>query len=103
MRKKKRACRSNCPINSAVEVFGDKWSLLIIRDIIFLGKKTYGEFLKSEESIATNILSDKLSSLESEGILSKTPHPTDKRKDVYALTEKGQDLIPVVLEILIGV
>lgn len=91
--------RSDCPVNFMVEIFGDKWSLLIVRDVIFFGKKTYGEFLKSDERIATNILSSKLVSLENAGILSKTAHPTDKRKDVYTLTEKGQELIPVVLEI----
>lgn len=95
----KNTVRSDCPVNFMVEIFGDKWSLLIIRDIIFFGKNTYSEFLKSDERIATNILSSKLASLENAGILSKTAHPTDKRKDVYALTEKGQDLIPVVLEI----
>lgn len=96
---KKDVCRSNCPVSSAVEIFGDKWSLLIVRDIIFFGKKTFGEFFRSDEKIATNILSNRLQSLESAGILSKCAHPDDKRKDVYALTEKGRELIPVVLEI----
>lgn len=98
LQESKRVRRSGCPVNFTVEVFGDKWSLLIVRDIIFFGKKTYGEFLKSDERIATNILNSKLVLLESEGILSKTPHPTDKRKDVYALTGKGEDLIPIIME-----
>lgn len=91
--------RSECPLNFALETFGDTWSLLIVRDIAFWGKRTYGEFLRSKEKIATNILAARLAKLEKEGILAKTPHPGDKRKDVYSLTEKGLDLIPIVLEI----
>lgn len=93
--------RSNCPINFALEIFGDRWSLLIVRDIILFGKNTYGDFLRSEEHIATNILAARLVLLECEGILRKTPHATDKRKDVYTLTEKGLDLIPMLLEIIV--
>ena len=92
--------RSNCPVNFGLETFGDKWSLLIIRDIVFWGKKTYGEFLKSDEGIATNILAARLVQLEREGILIKSPHPTDKRKDVYSLTEKGMELVPLLVEIV---
>lgn len=92
--------RSNCPVNFGLETFGDKWSLLIIRDIVFWGKKTYGDFLKSDEGIATNILAARLASLEEEGIISKTPHPADKRKDIYSLTEKGLELIPLLIEIV---
>ena len=91
--------RSHCPVNYGLETFGDKWSLLIIRDIVFAGKKTYGEFLKSEEGFATNILASRLSFLEEQGILSKRPNPEDGRKDFYSLTEKGLDLIPILLSI----
>ena len=93
--------RSHCAVNYGVEVFGDKWSLLIIRDIVFAGKKTYGEFLKSEEGIATNVLATRLAFLEEQGILSKAPSPEDRRKDFYTLTEKGLDLIPIVLSIVV--
>jgi DNA-binding HxlR family transcriptional regulator len=93
--------RSHCAVNYGVEIFGDKWSLLIIRDIVFAGKKTYGEFLKSEEGIATNILAARLAFLEAQGILSRAPNPADKRKDFYTLTEKGLDLIPIVLTIVV--
>ena len=96
--KKKQQRRSNCPINFALETFGDTWSLLIIRDIVYFGKKTYNEFLDSEEEIATNILALRLVHLEQKGILVKKPHETDKRKEVYVLTEKGLDLIPILLE-----
>ncbi|GHO97942.1 hypothetical protein KSF_079900 [Reticulibacter mediterranei] len=91
--------RSDCPINFALETFGDTWSLLIIRDIVYFGKQTYGEFLASEEGIATNILANRLARLEQQGILTKLPHPTDVRKERYVLTEKGLDLIPVLVEI----
>lgn len=92
--------RSHCPVNYGVEIFGDRWSLLIIRDIVFSGKKTYGEFLKSEENIATNILASRLAFLEEQGILTKSPSPTDGRKDFYSLTEKGLDLIPILINIM---
>src|SRR5256885_8150420 len=90
--------RSDCPINFALETFGDSWSLLIIRDIVYFGKKTYGEFLESEEGIATNILANRLAGLEQKGILVKKPYTADKRKDTFVLTEKGLDLIPILLE-----
>ncbi|MET0936178.1 MAG: helix-turn-helix domain-containing protein [Luteibacter sp.] len=97
--KTKEDIRSHCAVNYGVEVFGDRWSLLIVRDIVFAGKKTYGEFLKSEEGIATNVLASRLAFLEAQGILSRSPNPDDGRKDFYTLTEKGLDLIPVVLTI----
>jgi len=90
--------RSDCPINFALETFGDPWSLLILRDIIYFGKKTYGEFLASDEGMATNILASRLARLEQAGILVKQPSPLDKRKEEYVLTEKGLDLIPVMVE-----
>jgi DNA-binding HxlR family transcriptional regulator len=91
--------RSRCPINFALETFGDMWSLLIVRDIVYFGKQTFSEFLASDEGIATNILADRLTRLEQKGVLVKQPHKTDKRREVYALTEKGLDLIPILLEL----
>jgi DNA-binding HxlR family transcriptional regulator len=90
--------RSDCPINFALETFGDPWSLLLIRDIVYFGKKTYGEFLASEEGMATNILASRLTRMEEQGILMKKPSGQDKRKEEYILTEKGLDLIPVLVE-----
>lgn len=87
-----------CPINFALESFGDSWSLLIIRDIISEGKKTYKEFLESKEAISTNILASRLKQLQKSGILVKKQDPTDKSKHTYELTEKGLDLIPIVME-----
>jgi DNA-binding HxlR family transcriptional regulator len=90
--------RSDCPINFALETFGDPWSLLIVRDIVYFGKKTYGEFLASEEGIATNVLASRLALLEQKGILVKRACDEDRRKEEYALTEAGLDLIPVLVE-----
>lgn len=101
MQKKKKKLRSHCPVNFGLEAFGDKWALLILRDIIFRGKKTFGEFLKSEEKFATNILTSRLEHLVEEGILTKEPLAEDSRKDAYLLTEKGLDLIPVIFEIIL--
>lgn len=91
--------KSHCPINFALEVVGDPWSLLIVRDIVYFGKKTYGEFLESDERIATNVLACRLADLEHRGILQKHPHDFDKRKEVYVLTDRGLDLIPILLDL----
>lgn len=98
---KSKKLRSHCPVNFVLEVVGDKWSLLILRDIIFRGKKSYGDFLKSEEKFATNILASRLLLLENEGILEKLPNPEDARKDFYILTDKGLDLIPMIFEMIL--
>ena len=101
MKKKKIEFRSSCPISSALDIFGDKWSLLVVRDLMFNEKKTYGEFLESEEKIATNILADRLMILEASGIISKGKHPESKSKILYQLTEKGIDLVPSLVEIIL--
>lgn len=93
--------RSDCPINFALELFGDKWTFLIVRDLMFKGKHFYGEFLLSEEGIATNILSDRLSLLENNGIISKSSDPGHKQKIFYRLTKKGIDLVPVLVEVIL--
>jgi DNA-binding HxlR family transcriptional regulator len=91
--------RSDCPLNYGVEIFCDKWSLLIIRDLMFFGKRHFNEFLGSEEHIATNLLADRLSMLEKEKIIRKGKDSQHKQKIVYSLTEKGIDLLPVILTI----
>ncbi len=88
-------------MNFGLEAFGDRWALLILRDIVFRGKRTYGEFLKSEEGFATNILASRLQFLLDEGILRLEADETDARKGAYTLTEKGLDLIPVMFEIML--
>ncbi len=91
--------RSECPISSSLDVWGDKWSLLIIRDLMFKKECTYGDFLKSEEKIATNILASRLQTLEENGVIKKLEHPESKAKVLYKLTEKGIDLLPIMIEI----
>jgi DNA-binding HxlR family transcriptional regulator len=98
---KKFKKRSDCPISSALDIVGDKWSLLIIRDIMMSGKNTYNEFLKSEEKIATNVLADRLSMLEWAEILVKEEHPESKAKIFYRLTSKGIDLLPILMEMIL--
>lgn len=91
--------RSNCPVNSTLEIVGDSWSLLVVRDVVFHGKRTFGEFLASEERITTSVLADRLAGLTSAGILTKSASETDRRRSTYTLTEKGLALIPVLVEL----
>jgi DNA-binding HxlR family transcriptional regulator len=93
--------RSDCPISCSLDIWGDKWSLLIIRNIMFHNMHRYGEFLQAPEKIATNILADRLVSLEHAGLISKEEHPESKAKFFYTLTRKGVDLLPVMVEISI--
>lgn len=91
--------RSGCPVSSSLDLWGDKWSLLLIRDLMYAKSCTYGDFLKSDEKIATNILASRLETLEETGIISKSGHPESKSKVLYKLTQKGIDLLPVLMEI----
>lgn len=93
--------RSDCPISYGLDFFGDKWSLLVIRDLVFDHKRFYKEFLQSKEKIATNILSDRLKKLEMAGIVESKVYEKLKTQKVYTLTEKGKDLIPVLVEIIL--
>ncbi len=99
MVKQKR--RSDCPINFALEIFGDKWTFLIVRDLMFKGKHYYGEFLQAGEKIATNILADRLILLEESGIISKEVDEQHRSKQIYKLTKKGIDLLPVLIEVIV--
>jgi DNA-binding HxlR family transcriptional regulator len=102
MTKKQRVKRrSGCPLNASVEMLGDRWSLLIIRDMMLRGFRTYKEFLECYEGIATNILADRLRKLRSHGIIIGEPDPSDRRKVIYLLTEKGIDLAPVLAEMVL--
>jgi len=91
--------RSSCPINFALEMLGDKWTLLIVRDLLFKDKQSFLEFRKSDERIATNILTDRLRKLDSYGLVSKSVSPQNKSKFLYQLTPMGQDLLPVLVEL----
>jgi DNA-binding HxlR family transcriptional regulator len=93
--------RSGCPLNASVEVLGDRWSLLIIRDMMLRGFRSYKEFLSSYERIATNILADRLRKLIAHGIITTEPDPSDGRKLIYLLTAKGIDLAPVLTEMVL--
>lgn len=93
--------RSGCPLNASVEMLGDRWSLLIIRDMMLRGFRTYKEFLESYEGIATNILADRLQKLVAHGILTTERDPSDGRKLIYLLTAKGIDLAPVLTEMVL--
>jgi DNA-binding HxlR family transcriptional regulator len=88
--------RSGCPINLSVEVFGDKWSLLILRDMIFGGKRHFREMLRSEEAISSNILADRLKMLVEQGMLTKADDPSHKQKAIYSLTEMSIALVPIM-------
>jgi DNA-binding HxlR family transcriptional regulator len=91
--------QSICPIGYALDVFGDRWMLLIVRDIVYAGKRTHGEFLRSDEHIATNILADRLDRLACQGIITKSADPKDKRREIFSLTEQGLGLIPLLLDL----
>ena len=93
--------RSGCPLNASVEILGDRWSLLIIRDMMLRGFRSYKEFLESFEGIATNILADRLRRLEAHGIITSERDPSDGRKLIYSLTPKGIDLAPVLTEMVL--
>ncbi len=99
MRKVKR--RSGCPVSVALEILGDRWSLLIVRDLMVRGYRTFKQFRESGEGIATNILSDRLAKLERAGVIISEAEQTDGRRINYRLTEKGMDLAPVLLDLLI--
>ena len=93
------AHRSGCPINLTLEVVGDKWSLLIIRDMIFAGKRHFRELLQSEEGISSNILTDRLNMLVATGLLTRAPDPSHRQKVRYSLTEQSIALVPVLVQL----
>jgi len=92
---------SGCPLAFGLDVFGDRWSLLVIREMMFNGKTTFGDFAAIDEKIATNILADRLKHLEAEGIVVKRRDPENRRRFVYSLSPKGRDLAPILIEIVL--
>lgn len=90
--------RSQCPVSFSLDFFGDKWSLLIIRDMMIYDKFTYGDFLQSDEKISTNILADRLVVLEQNGFITRRISTEKKSKVIYGLTEKSVDLVPIIME-----
>ncbi|HEY6619236.1 MAG TPA: helix-turn-helix domain-containing protein [Steroidobacteraceae bacterium] len=94
-----RSHRSQCAISRSLDVLGDRWTLLIVRDLLFAGLRSYGDFLTSGDGIATNILAARLEILETAGIIKSKADPTDGRKLIYRLTPKGTELAPILLEL----
>lgn len=96
----KHSRRSDCPISFALDLFGDKWTLLILRDLIFKDKSYYQDFIDAGEGISTNILAERLERLKNEGLIQSTPDKENARKIIYSPTSKALDLIPTLLEII---
>ena len=92
--------RCQCPITSALDIVGDKWTLVIIKQMLFEEKSTFKDFTESPESIATNILSSRLKLLEKFGIINKENHPKNKKTNIYTLTEKGLSFTPILIELM---
>ncbi|HSX06716.1 MAG TPA: helix-turn-helix domain-containing protein [Candidatus Saccharimonadia bacterium] len=92
--------RSDCPISGTLDIVGDRWSLLILREMIFGGKTSHKEFSELTEKIATNILAERLEWLAKVGLIQKLPDPNDGRRSIYRLTEKGVDMLPVLLAMI---
>jgi len=93
------APRSYCPINLSLEIFGDSWTLLVLRDMMFSGKRHFRELLQSDERISSNILANRLARLVEQGLLTRSDDPTHKQKAIYSLTEKAIALLPIVVQI----
>lgn len=96
--KEKKIFRSDCPISSALDLFGDKWSLLIIRDLVYFGERTFKDFSNAAEKISSARLADRLCKLDKLDLIKKSKHPTNKKVYLYTLTNKGLDLFPVIAE-----
>ena len=93
--------RSDCPLNVSLEIFGDRWTLLIVRDLMLKGRTRFGELLEGGEGIASNILTDRLSRLETYGLIQRRRDGADARRLTYRLTQRGIDLAPVLFEIIL--
>lgn len=98
-KKERLTSPSKCPINYTLEIIGNRWAFLILRDIVYYGKHTYNEFLASDEHVTTSMLADRLAKMEHDGIVQKTRSQVDRRKEVYSLTDKGLAMIPVLVEL----
>lgn len=101
MKQETKLRQSGCPVAFGLDIFGDRWTLLIIREMMIRGKSTYGDFQAIEEGIATNVLADRLKQLEGQGVVEKHRDPDNRRSFIYSLTEKGRDLAPIMIEIIL--
>ena len=93
--------RTGCPVACALDIIGDHWTLLIVRNLMFLGVHEYKDMLLTEEHISTSILTDRLKKLERDGLISSIPHPSSKRRKLYYLTESGKDLVDVMISLVL--
>lgn len=93
--------RSNCPVSYCLDFIGDKWVLIIIRDILFHKKHSYKSFLESTEGMATNVLGDRLKMLTEKGFINSEVDPSKKSMKIYSITQKGKDLLPIILEMMV--
>jgi len=93
--------RSDCPLNISLEIFGDRWTLLVVRDLMLKGRTRFGELLDGGEGIASNILTDRLAKLEQHGLVERRRDPADARRLTYRLTQRGIDLAPVLFEMIL--
>lgn len=100
MRTETKKHTTGCPVAYGLDIFGDRWTLLIIRDMLLHGKRTYSDFMASDEKIATNILASRMKHLEDEGVVTRARDPENRRSFIYTLTDKGLSLTPVLLEIV---
>lgn len=100
MSKEKYCPRSPCPIAASLDILGDKWTLLIIRDMIFRGFQEYGEFLAAGEGISTNILAERLKRLQAWGIVHRQENPADRKRVIYTLSRRGIELMPVIIDLV---
>jgi DNA-binding HxlR family transcriptional regulator len=91
---------SGCPIDYALDLFGDRWTLLVIRDLLFVGKRHFKELMESPERIASNILTARLKKLEARGLIERRPDPDNRKQVIYTLTDRGRDLTPVLVEMV---
>lgn len=94
-----REARSRCPINLSLEIFGDRWTLLVLRDVVFGGARHFRELLGGEERISSNVLADRLAVLVEHGLLTRSGDPSHKQKVTYSLTERAIDLVPVLVQL----
>lgn len=93
--------RSQCPLANALDLLGDRWTLLVLRDLIFYNRREFGELIEGGEGIATNVLTERLGRLCSSGLVARFDHPTNGKKYIYRVTEQGIDLIPMMIELVI--
>lgn len=100
MSKQTKKHLGGCPVAYGTDIFGDRWTLLVVRDMILHGKRRYSDFLDAEEKIATNILADRLKTLEAEGVVDRAQDPENRRSYIYTLTQKGLALTPIIFEIV---